>query len=157
MKRMFVLKGSKDGKEVWVFWPEHSRKWEIYFAFCITAHLRHMVCSALEINECSQDLQDIIIYKTIKKTFTVINKGYFKWDCNPFQKQPPEVFYKKALLKFCDIFRKTPVLESLFNKIAGLLVCIFRPATLLKRKCFPMNIAKLEKSYYEEHLKDVRL
>ena len=36
---------------------------------------------------------------------------------------------------------KTPVLESFFNKVAGL-----RPATLLKRdsqrRCFPVDIAK---------------
>ena len=30
---------------------------------------------------------------------------------NSFEKQPPEVFYKKV---FCKIHRKTPVLESLF-------------------------------------------
>ena len=102
---MFVLKESKDSKKVWVFWSEHSKKWEIYFVFGVTEHLRHMVCSVLEINIYSQDLQDII-YKTIKKTFTAINKGYFKWDYNLFQKQPPEVFYKKAFLKFCNILKK---------------------------------------------------
>ena len=35
---------------------------------------------------------------------------------------------------------KTPVLESRFNKVAGL-----RPAAILKRlqhRCFPMNVAK---------------
>ena len=92
-----------------------------------------MVCFVLEINLCSQDLQEIIIYKAIKKAFTAINKGYFRWDYNPFQRQPPEVFYKKAVLKFCNILGKTPVLESLFNKIAGLQATIFRPAALLKR------------------------
>ena len=51
----------------------------MYFLFCVTEHLRHMACSVIEINICSQDLQEIIIYKTIKKTFTAINKGYFKW------------------------------------------------------------------------------
>ena len=31
------------------------------------------------------------------------------------QKQPPEVFYnKRCCLKFCKIYRKTPVPESLF-------------------------------------------
>ena len=37
-----------------------------------------------------------------------------------------EVLQNKGFLKFCEFNRKTPVLESLFNK--GL-----RPATLLKR------------------------
>ena len=48
------------------------------------------------------------------------------------QKQPPEVFCKKVALKNFAIFTgKTIVLESLFNKVAGLQVS--RPATLLKR------------------------
>ena len=58
------------------------------------------------------------------------------------QKQPPEMCYKKGVLKiFCKIHRKTPVSESLFNKVARL-----RPATLIKKKlwhkCFPVNFAK---------------
>ena len=108
MKQMFVLKELKDRRKAWVFWSEHSRKSGIYFVFCVTEHLRRMVCSVLEINICSQDLQEIIIYKTINKNFTAINKGYFKSDYNPFQKQPPEVFYKKAVLKSLTIFCNTP-------------------------------------------------
>ena len=43
-----------------------------------------------------------------------------------FQKQPPEVFYKKVVLKnFRNIHRKTPVLESLFNKVASLGLQLF--------------------------------
>ena len=48
---------------------------------------------------------------------------------NPLQKQPPEVFCKKRCSKkFHKIHKKTPVPESLFNKVAGL-----KPATLLNR------------------------
>ena len=58
------------------------------------------------------------------------------------KKQPPEVFCKKSCSKkFREIPRKTPVPESLFNKVAGL-----RPATLLKKRlwhrCFPGNFVK---------------
>ena len=42
---------------------------------------------------------------------------------------------KKAVLKFRNIHRKAPVLESLFNKVEGL---HFR----LQNKCFPLNIVK---------------
>ena len=46
------------------------------------------------------------------------------------QKQPPEMFCKKRCSqKFHKIHKKTPVPESLFNKVAGL-----RPATLLKKR-----------------------
>ena len=45
------------------------------------------------------------------------------------KKQPSEMFCKKGVLKkFLKFHRKIAVLESLFNKVAGL-----RPATLLKR------------------------
>ena len=45
------------------------------------------------------------------------------------QKKPPEAFFKKSFsLKLRNIYRKTPVLGSLFNKVVAL-----RPATILKR------------------------
>ena len=38
-----------------------------------------------------------------------------------FEKQPPEVFSKKAVFKSFAIFTaKKPVLESLFDKVTGL-------------------------------------
>ena len=129
IKRMFVLKESKYRRNAWVFLSEHSRKSGIYFVFCVTEHLRRMVCSVLEINVCWQDLQEIIIYKTINKNFTAINKGYFKSDYNPFQKQPPEVFYKKAVLKSSAIFSGKHLCWSLFL----IKLKVFRSATLLKR------------------------
>ena len=57
------------------------------------------------------------------------------------EKQPQEVLYKKSCSnKSRNIHRNTPVLETLFNKVAG-----FRTATLLKRDSsigfFPVNIA----------------
>ena len=49
------------------------------------------------------------------------------------QKQPPEVFYiKKAVLKNLIMFGETPVLEFLFNKVAG-----------LQQKCFSVNLGNL--------------
>ena len=58
------------------------------------------------------------------------------------QKQPPKVFYKKALLKnfVCNIHRKTPVLEPLFNKV-DLQACNFIKKRFQHRS-FPVNIAK---------------
>ena len=75
---MFVLKEINIGEKIDFFDLNTQEKWEIYFVFCVTEHLRHMACSIIEINICSQDLQEIIFYKTIKKNFTAINKGYFK-------------------------------------------------------------------------------
>ena len=50
------------------------------------------------------------------------------------QKQPPEAFCKKMCSwKFHKIHRKTPVPETIFNKVAGL---------SLWYRCFPMNFVK---------------
>ena len=60
-----------------------------------------------------------------------------------FQKQPPELFYKKSVLRNFTQFTGKHLCQSLsFNKVAGL-----RPATLLKKKlwyrCLPVNFVKL--------------
>ena len=59
-----------------------------------------------------------------------------------FKKQPPEVFYKKAILKNLQhSLQKIPVLESLYNKVAGLKACSAIKKRL-QHRCFPVNIAK---------------
>ena len=61
-----------------------------------------------------------------------------------FKKQPSEVFYKKAVLnlKICNIHhKKTPVLQSIFNKVAEHKACSVIKKRL-QHRCFPGNIAK---------------
>ena len=64
----------------------------------------------------------------------------------------PEVFCKKRVLKnFADFFVKTPVLESLFTKVADLKACTF-----IKRgtptQTFSCKICKIFKiTYFKEH------
>ena len=53
-------------------------------------------------------------------------------------KQPPEVLYRKS--KCRNIDKKTPVLKSIFNKVAGFKVSNFIIKTL-QHSCFPVNIA----------------
>ena len=55
----------------------------------------------------------------------------------PDLKTPSQVFSCEC----CYIHRKTPVLESRFDKVAGLKVCNFTKKRLQPR-CFPANIAK---------------
>ena len=126
MKRMFVLKESKDRfkRKVWVFWSEHSRKWEIYFVFCGIEHLHHMVCSVIEINICSEDLQEVVIDKKLKKTLLQLTKDILRETTIFFRSSHQRCSMKKLFLKFfCNILRKTPVLEFLFKKITGLQAC----------------------------------
>ena len=58
------------------------------------------------------------------------------------QKQPPKMFCKKRCSqKYRKFHRKTPVLESLFNNIAGLQACDFIKK-ILQHRCFPMKFVK---------------
>ena len=64
------------------------------------------------------------------------------------QKQPPEVFCKKSLLKkSCKIIRKKPMLESPFNKVVGLEVCNFIKKRL-QHRCFPVSFTKICKNTF---------
>ena len=64
------------------------------------------------------------------------------------QNQPPEVFYKKDVLRNFTTFKGEHLCQSLFfNKAASL-----RPATLLKKRlghrCFPVNFAKFPRTLF---------
>ena len=47
---MFVLKEINIGEKIDFFDLNTQEKWEIYFVFCVTEHLRHIACSVIEIN-----------------------------------------------------------------------------------------------------------
>ena len=51
---------------------------------------------------------------------------------------------KAVLKKFLNIYRKTTVLESLFNRVAGPKACnvIIRWTPTQQHRCLPVNIAK---------------
>ena len=68
----------------------------MYFLFCVTEHLRHMACSVIEINICSQNLQEIIIYKTIKKTLLQSTKDILSETIIIFH-----VFMREPVLQIC--------------------------------------------------------
>ena len=63
---------------------------------CVTEHLHHMACSVIEINICSQDLQEIIIYKMIKKTLLQSTKDILSETVIIFH-----VFMRKPVLQIC--------------------------------------------------------
>ena len=65
---------------------------------------------------------------------------------HPFQKQPPEAFYKKGVLKnFAKFTGKYLCQNIFFNKVVGI-----RLAILLKKrlwqKCFPVNFVKFSRA-----------
>ena len=58
--------------------------------------------------------------------FSYVIKRHLKHEYVQFQKQPPEVFCKKRCsVKFRKFHRKTPALEAIINKGAGLQACNF--------------------------------
>ena len=68
--------------------------------------------------------------------------------CLAVQKQPFANFLQNwCSQKFRNIHRKTPVLESLFNKVAGLQVCNFIKKRL-QHRYFLLNIAKFLKTAF---------
>ena len=74
------------------------------------------------------------------------------------QKQPPEVFcIRRRSKKFRIFYKETPVLESLFNKVASLKACNFIKKILQHNRCFAVKFAKflltpIFKSIYERLL-----
>ena len=63
------------------------------------------------------------------------------------QKQPPEVFFKKAVLKsFADFTEKNLRWSLFFNKVTGLRACSFNKKRL-QHRCVPAKLAK-----FYEHL-----
>ena len=68
----------------------------------------------------------------------------------------PELLCKKCVLKnFCKLYRKIPVPQSLFNKVAHLCYSpCFNKVAGLRHRCFPENFAKLLRTPFSiEHLR----
>ena len=63
------------------------------------------------------------------------------------------MFYKKRCSYiFCNIYRKTVVLESFINKVARLKACNFIKKRL-QHKCFPVWILPNLNNLFEKHLR----
>ena len=97
----------------------------------MTTVLVQLLMNAYEI--CfSQDILNDNAYFMISQKILKLN---FKSSCL-------KIFFKINVLKFfCNIYRKTPVLELLFNKVTGLEVCCFIKKRL-QHRYFLVNIAK---------------
>ena len=62
------------------------------------------------------------------------------------------MFFRVAVLKKVAIYRKAPVLKSLFKKVAALKVCNFIKKRL-QHSCCPVNVAKfLRTAFYKTPL-----
>ena len=64
-----------------------------------------------------------------------------KWNIKKFRSKHESCSIINLFLKVCNIYRNTPVLESLFSKVVGFQVCNFIKKRLYGR-CFPVSIAK---------------
>ena len=68
--------------------------------------LLNLLFAEMHLGSCQTFMMELSCQLILQKSFMI-------------QKQPPEVLFRKKLfLKFRNIHRKTPVLESLFNKVA---------------------------------------
>ena len=89
--------------------------------------------------------------------FVVLLEYFWLHSLHPYfntQKESFEdVLQNECPYKLCNIHRKTPVLESVFNIIAGLKGCRFIEKRLQHRR-FPVNIVKLLRTFFfVEHLR----
>ena len=86
---------------------------------------------------------------------------WFLYECNidllwvnnrQVEKQPPELFYKKGVLKhFAKLIGKHVCQSLFFDKVGDL-----RSATLLKR-CFPVNFVKLLRTSFLQNTSSQKL
>ena len=68
------------------------------------------------------------------------------------QKKPPEVSFKKRCpLKLRNIFRKTPELGSLFNKVVGLQDCKYIKKRL-QHRCFVQNLRTFLRTHFVKNI-----
>ena len=72
---------------------------------------------------------------------------YLFYDVNPCRSSHHRCSLKKLFLKFHNIYRKTPVMESLLNKVAGLYQ---KQTAAMVFSCKYCEIFK--NSYFEKHL-----
>ena len=94
------------------------------------------------------DIANILLSEPPKYVKIISIQGNYKR--GKFRSIHPEVFSEKAIPnnKFPNIHRKTPVLESPLNKVAGIQTCNFIKKRL-KHRCFPVNTAKLLKHLFK--------
>ena len=94
-------------------------------------------------------VNDVKIYQRV----ALSELFFIPFTSESLQKQSPEVFCAKGVLRyFTKITRKRLCQSLFFNKVAGL-----RPTTLLKKRlwhsCFPVNFVKfLRTSFFTEHI-----
>ena len=60
------------------------------------------------------------------------------------------MFFEIDVIKVCNIHRKTPVLESVFSKVASMKACNFIKKRL-QHRCFSVNIKLFKKISIKEH------
>ena len=83
-----------------------------------------------------------------------IKSNHYKWTFqNCLQKLMfSDVLQNRSSLKCPNIHRKTPVLDSLFDKVAGLQTSNFIKKWL-RHRCFPVNVANFLRTVFSiEHL-----
>ena len=93
-----------------------------------------------------QTLSDVSRRKNLLERHNRVPKQLFNFSFKKIQKQPPEVFCKKGVLKnFANFTGKHPCWSLFFNEVAGLHQASFfkKDSSAFQHKCFPVKFAKL--------------
>ena len=72
---------------------------------------------------------------------------FFKQYITTIRTSRSQMSFEISVFKVCNIHRKTPILESLFSKVASLEAYKFIKKRL-QHTCFPVNIANFLRKFY---------
>ena len=91
----------------------------------------------------------ILCFKRSKRAIFFLNNfiQYSMQYITTIRSNRSQMFFEIGILKACNIHRKRPALEFLFNKVASLETCNFIKKKLQQR-CFPVNIATFLRKFY---------
>ena len=132
------LKSSNDGRQCDAFLLSHQSSVSI-FNFNPLMH-NFEKCPSILLRSCGAHTA-----RFIKYVWPLFNNMHEKvyWIAGSFSRSNrPKLFCNEAVLKtFRKMYRKTPVMESLFNKVAILQACNFMKKRV-QHRCFPVNITK---------------
>ena len=105
--------------------------------------------SACSLNLCPLNQLSYVTNSRVKAFHLKVKQGSLEiWPLWNWQKQSfAGVFQNRCSWKFHNIHKKKPVLEPLFNKVAGLKAYNFIKKKL-QHRCFPVNITKFVRTTF---------
>ena len=133
--------------------------WSLELVFLYTSRTRHhqsiSAIRSAKYQNCSR-LFPKIGYATTRTKQNHITHDTYRHELviavMSARNSPSQMFFKIGVLKkFCNIHRKTSVLQSLFNKVSGFIKNVNFIEKRLQHRCFSVNIAKFLRTAFSQN------